>query len=167
MRKIFARSWVPVAHESEIPNPGDYVRRYIGGDACLVVRGDDGEINVLLNACTHRGMSLCRAEAGNTDRFMCPYHGWVFDKKGGFGGAPFERMMYGDILRSDPGRFALTHAQTGMLSGLVFANWDLEAESFEDYLGDFKWYLDAVFNRTDSGLEVIGPPQRHIMKANW
>jgi predicted choloylglycine hydrolase len=54
-----------------------------------------------------------------------------------------------------------------MLSGLVFANWDLEAESFEDYLGDFKWYLDAVFNRTDSGLEVIGPPQRHIMKANW
>lgn len=26
--RIFARSWIYIAHESEIPDPGDYVVRY-------------------------------------------------------------------------------------------------------------------------------------------
>ncbi|TAM32979.1 MAG: hypothetical protein EPN68_02175 [Rhodanobacter sp.] len=29
MEKIFRRSWVYVAHESEIPNPGDYLTTYV------------------------------------------------------------------------------------------------------------------------------------------
>lgn len=52
MDRIFTRSRIPVAHESEIPDAGGYVPRYIGQDACLVVRGDDGEVSVLLNART-------------------------------------------------------------------------------------------------------------------
>jgi phenylpropionate dioxygenase-like ring-hydroxylating dioxygenase large terminal subunit len=167
MEKIFARSWVPVAHEAEIPNRGDYVRRYIGQDSCLVVRGDSGEINVLLNVCTHRGMALCRAEQGNESVFRCPYHGFIFDQGGTFKGAPHERDMYGDYLRSNAERLALTKAQTGKLGGLIFANWDLQAPAFDEYLGDFKWYLDAVFSRSDGGMQVFGPPQRHIVKANW
>src|SRR3546814_16403633 len=62
MERIFTRSWLPVAHESEIPNPGDFVRRYAGQDSCLVVRRDDGSIAVLLNACPQLGMALCREE---------------------------------------------------------------------------------------------------------
>jgi phenylpropionate dioxygenase-like ring-hydroxylating dioxygenase large terminal subunit len=167
MEKIFAKSWIPVGHVSEIPNPGDYVRRYIGQDSCLLVRDDDGQVNVLLNVCTHRGMALCRDEQGSTKRFTCPYHGWSFDKKGQFGGAVFEQAMYGDMLRDQKERLALTKARVGFIGGMVFANWDEHAIDFEEYLGDFKWYLDAVFSRTDLGLEVVGPPQRHIMKANW
>jgi phenylpropionate dioxygenase-like ring-hydroxylating dioxygenase large terminal subunit len=167
MERIFARSWLPVAHESEIPNPGDYVRRYAGQDSCLVVRGDDGSISVLLNACSHRGMSLCRAEKGNSQTFKCPYHGWAFNKQGRYIGAPFERQMYGDQLRNDADRLALVKAQTATLAGMVFANWAEDAEPFETYLGEFGWYLRAAMERTDRGLEVIGPPQRHIMRANW
>src|SRR3546814_7736408 len=54
MERIFTRSWLPVANESEIPNTGDFVSRYAGQDSCLVVWRDDGSIAVLLNAGTHR-----------------------------------------------------------------------------------------------------------------
>lgn len=167
MEKIFSKSWLPVAHESEIPNPGDYVRRFAGQDSCLVVRDDDGGISILLNACSHRGMSLCRDEKGTKSNFKCPYHGWAFSKKGNFIGAPFEKQMYGTELRDAGDRLSLTRAQSATLGGMIFANWDLEAEPFDTYLGEFGWYLRAALERTDRGLEVIGPPQRHIMRANW
>ena len=133
-------------HESEIPNPGDYVRRYIGQDSCLVVRGDDGEVNILLNVCPHRGMSICREEEGNSRGFTCPYHGWSFDKQGTFRGAPFEREMYGDLLRRESDRLVLTKARVGNISGLLFANWDPDAEDFDDYLGEFKWYILSLIH---------------------
>lgn len=167
MEKIFARSWVPVAHESEIPNTGDYVRRYAGQDACLIVRNEDGSISALLNMCPHRGMTLCRDEKGSAQTFKCPYHGWAFNKRGKFVGAPFEQPMYGSLLRDMGDEVSLRTAKVGMLGGMVFVNWDHEAEDFDSYLGEFGWYLRAVLERTDKGLEVIGPPQRHIMRSNW
>lgn len=35
---VFARSWNFLAHESEIPNPGDYVVRYIENNPIVVIR---------------------------------------------------------------------------------------------------------------------------------
>jgi len=167
MERIFAKSWLPLAHESEIPNPGDFVRRNAGQDSCLVVRREDGSIAVLLNACSHRGMTLCREEKGNSQTFKCPYHGWAFGKDGRFLGAPFEKQMYGDELRRAADDLHLVVAKTAMLGGMIFANWDQDAEDFETYLGDFAWYLRAALERTNRGFEVIGPPQRQIMRANW
>ena len=36
MERIFDRLWVFVAHESEIPNKGDFVVRYMGLDSVIV-----------------------------------------------------------------------------------------------------------------------------------
>src|SRR5690606_38862969 len=124
-------------------------------------------ISALLNACSHRGMPLCRDEKGRSQTFKCPYHGWAFNKRGKFVGAPFEKEMYGNTLREAGDDIALRKAQTAMLGGMIFINWDLEAEPFESYLGEAGWYLRAALERTDKGLEVVGPPQRHIMRANW
>ena len=33
MQRIWARTWVYVGHESEVPNPNDYVMKSIGRDA--------------------------------------------------------------------------------------------------------------------------------------
>src|SRR5207245_4245224 len=40
--RIFARRWVCVGRETEVANPGDYVRRTVGGESIIVVRGQDG-----------------------------------------------------------------------------------------------------------------------------
>src|SRR5271154_24397 len=38
LQRVFARSWIIVGHVSEIPNAGDYVKRYIGEDQVVVTR---------------------------------------------------------------------------------------------------------------------------------
>lgn len=56
LRKVFGRAWVFLAHESEISQNGDYVLRKIGEDDYIVVRDEDGAVNVLFDACRHRGV---------------------------------------------------------------------------------------------------------------
>jgi phenylpropionate dioxygenase-like ring-hydroxylating dioxygenase large terminal subunit len=164
--RLFARAWMALAHESEIPDPGDYVTRSIGEDQVVVQRDHDGEINVLLNVCRHRGMPVCRAEAGNTGQWRCPYHGWTYDDRGRFLGAPVAKeQMWGDVLPKS--ELGLRRARVGMYAGMVFATFDETAPSLSEYLGDITWYIDMVLSRTDEGLEVAGPPQRLLVPANW
>ena len=154
--RIFGRAWNLVGHVAEIPKPGDYVQRYIGEDAVIVVRHEAGGVNILLNACSHRGMEVTRAEEGNQRNFTCPYHGWVFDTKGDLQGVPYERFMYGDWDKSEE-RFGLLRARVGIQSGLIFGNFDHNAESLDDYLGDFKYYLDFTLGDDPDDIVVIGP----------
>jgi phenylpropionate dioxygenase-like ring-hydroxylating dioxygenase large terminal subunit len=63
--KLFLRAWIFLAHEDQLRNYGDFLSTYIGADRILVVRQRDGSIKALLNACRHRGTSICRADVGN------------------------------------------------------------------------------------------------------
>jgi phenylpropionate dioxygenase-like ring-hydroxylating dioxygenase large terminal subunit len=165
LERLFSRAWIPLAHVSEIPNPGDYVSRSIGQDPVVVTRDDDGEIQILLNVCAHRGMQVCRAELGNTRLFRCPYHGWIYGLKGDLRGVPAEKEIYGDRLVKP--KFGLQQARVAVCAGMIFGTWDEQAPPIEEYLGEYKWYLDAAFSRSDSGMEVLGPPQRWVIPANW
>src|SRR3954453_20810443 len=78
LEQIFARCWNFMAHESQIPNAGDFFLNYIGEDRVVVVRDKDGGVEVLLNTCRHRGNAVCRAEEGHATSFMCTYHGWTY-----------------------------------------------------------------------------------------
>lgn len=55
MERVYARQWLYLAHQSEVPKPGDFVTRSMGEDPVIVARGTDGAIRVLLNVCRHRG----------------------------------------------------------------------------------------------------------------
>jgi len=163
--RLFGRTWIMVGHETEIPNPGDFVLRYIGEDVVIVSRQQDGSIAILLNVCAHRGMQVCRAARGNASTFSCPYHAWVFGQDGHFVGAPFEREMYGEAL--DKSQLGLQRARAETLGGVIFGNWDPNAPSLREFFGDLTWYLECLLCRTDAGLEVLGTPQRSLVRANW
>ncbi|MDB5424629.1 MAG: (2Fe-2S)-binding protein [Phenylobacterium sp.] len=166
LKKIFARTWQLVAHATEIPEPGDFVTRRMGNDQVIVARDAKGEVHVSLNVCPHRGMRICRADAGNARAHRCIYHGWAFRPDGSFIGAPIEsEQMHGDVVGKD--KLGLRKARIALYGGLVFATWDTEGPSFDEFLGDMKFYYDMLFCRTDGGLEVLGPPQRYIVPANW
>ena len=165
LERIWARQWIAIGHESEIPNAGDFVTRRIGDDPVIMVRRRDGEIQCLLNVCPHRGTTVCRSEAGNAPMFRCIYHGWMFNLDGSFRAAPFQEEMYSDCL--DRSRMGLRGARVEVFAGIVFANWDEDAPPLADFLGEFQFYLNMMFGRTHKGYEVLGPPQRFVIEANW
>lgn len=165
LERIFAKSWIVLGHESEIPDAGDFVTRKMGDDMVILVRKRDGSIECLLNACPHRGAIVCREETGNNALFRCIYHGWTFNTDGSFRGAPFREEMYPHGL--DVGRLGLARARVGCHCGIIFANWDETAPSLDEFLGEYKFYLDMMFGLTPAGMEVIGAPQRFVIDANW
>jgi PAH dioxygenase large subunit len=165
LERVYRSCWLFVAHESEIPTNGDYVLRRMGEDTVIVTRDESGQPRVFLNTCLHRGSSLCSADVGNTSHFRCSYHGWTYSNQGQLRGVPKMRKMYG--AEFDKSRFRLI-SPPGIDSyqGLIFACWDEQAPSLEDYLGDIAWYLDAILGKAGT-MRVIGPPTRTIVHTNW
>jgi len=161
--KIFGQCWLFLAHESEIPSPGDYVTRTMGEDPVIVARGEDGRVRVFLNFCRHRGMRVCRSELGNTSHFRCPYHGFTYLNTGTLVGVPFQQEAYGDAL--DKSELHLHEARTEAYQGLIFATWNGRAEPLDEYLGPMRWYLDLLVKR--ARMTVVGHPQKRLSPTNW
>ncbi len=82
MKHIFEGNWLFMAHESQIPEPGDYFTLTMGRQPVFITRDKDGELHALINACAHRGATLCRRKRGNKGTFTCPFHGWTFKNDG-------------------------------------------------------------------------------------
>ncbi|RNB82554.1 ring-hydroxylating oxygenase subunit alpha [Brevibacillus nitrificans] len=165
LEKIFNKRWNYLAHMSEIPNKGDYVLRSIGNDTFIVSRGEKDEIHVMLDVCPHRGASICRASQGNSSHFRCPYHGWTFKNNGELVGTPAYKEAYSGLNRKEWG---LTHApRVEVFHGFIFASLDKDATDLKESLAGIGWYLDMIFSLQDEGMEVLGEPQRFIIKSNW
>jgi phenylpropionate dioxygenase-like ring-hydroxylating dioxygenase large terminal subunit len=165
LERVFARSWLFLAHEKEIAEPGDYVLRQMGEDEVIVTRDESGEIHVLLNACRHRGAPVCRGAKGNSSHFRCPYHGWTYRNDGTWASAPRRTLTYKKLDTASWGLLAAPHVTVKW--GLVFANRAPDAPSFEEYLGDMAWYLESFFGLDSRGTVVMGEPERALLEANW
>jgi len=164
--RIFARCWLFIGHESQVRKAGDFVTTYMGQDPVILTRDQDGRIGVFLNNCPHRGRQVCELDRGNQRLFVCPYHGWSFRSDGELAAVPYLKdAYYGELDRSQLGLKRC--AQVESYRGLIFATWDPDAPPLRDYLGDMAWYLDITLNRSAAGTELIGPPQKFRIKANW
>jgi p-cumate 2,3-dioxygenase subunit alpha len=179
---IFNRSWLYVGHESEVPAPGDFVRRTVGKRPLFFVRSrTTGDVRVFANSCTHRGSTICRQDRGNAKTFQCFYHAWTFDSDGELIGVPDEEA-YGPTF--DKSRFGLVEVpRMESYRGLIFASFDPHVEALADYLAGARAYIDAMMDTAEvaaafaangngsdgwSGpLQVLRGTHQYGIKANW
>lgn len=160
--RVFGRAWTFLAHDSEIPNPGDYVVRPLAGTPVIVARGSDNVIRAMFNICPHRGNQLCRDEAGNSSRFKCSYHGWIYNNKGELVSVPQMREGYRGLLNRDD--WPLREAKVDSYRGLIFGALDPVIPTLSEYLAGFQFYMDIYLT---PDMEVYGPPNRWIIDVDW
>lgn len=166
IKRVFGHSWLYVGHESEIPNPGDFVRRKLAGRPIFMVRGaKSGAVNVFHNSCTHRGALVCRQDAGNAKVFQCFYHAWTFDSEGELKGVP-DREAYSSGLKFDELGLARV-ARVETYRGFVFASYDRNIVDLETYLAGAKEYIDLVVDGCGGSVEIIKGTNEYSFDANY
>lgn len=164
--KIFDKCWLYLGHSSELPKKGSFITRPVGGRNLIFNRDAAGEFHAFLNACPHRGSTVCREQSGVAKSFTCSYHGWVFGADG--------------KLRDLPGveSYAEGFAQSGCADlvpvprfeqyrGIWFVNFDVSAVSLLEYLAGATEYLDLIVDQSEAGLEIVDGRQEYAIKANW
>lgn len=87
MENIFRQDWICVGRLEQVQNSGDYFTADIAGEQIVVVRGKDSTLRALSSICRHRYMTVASG-SGNTSRFICPYHRWIYGTDGVLRSAP-------------------------------------------------------------------------------
>lgn len=163
-QNIFAKSWVYVGHESEVPHPGDYRTAYIGRQPIIISRGRDNGIHLLFNTCRHRGNTVCREERGHADSFRCPYHGWTYDGTGALI-ALSEGEGYAGLRTQTMGLVKVP--RVAVYRGLIFASLSAGGEGLEAYLGEIRKYVDLWVERSPTGVVRLLAPHKFSYPGNW
>ena len=163
--RIFGRTWVYLAHESQLPQPHSFRTTRMGLRPVIVTRDGDGGLHALLNRCAHRAATVCREETGVARSFQCPYHGWTFRNTGQLVGVPWPDGYGPDFDRAD---FGLGTIRVESYRGFVFGTLDESAPALAEHLGEARPWIDYWIDRSPTG-EVFLRSGAHRMayRGNW
>ena len=143
LQKIFKNTWIPVCHESELPEPYDFRTMTIAREPIIVCRGPDRQVRAFLNVCPHRGMMIERnpsgsflegQPSGNPKRMTCMFHGWQFDMRGNCVFVSREKEGYQDRLCKDDVGLRRLRCEV-KFGGFVWVNLNDNATPLEDWAG--------------------------------
>ena len=117
MGNLLRRYWQPIGVAVEFDKEPVQRVRLMGEDLTLY-RSEDGEYGLIGDRCPHRRVSM---EYGIPDPkgLRCPYHGWLFDKKGACLEMPFDDRVNPDSTYKD--RVKMKAYPLQELGGMLFA----------------------------------------------
>lgn len=165
LRKIWYRTWVYVGHESEVPQPNDYVRKKLALQDVIMTRDRDGQVHLLLNRCAHRGNQVCDDDRGNSSSFRCPYHGWTYRNTGELLGYPYNQG-YGGKRKLDLGLGTVPRMES--YQGFVFGSMAPEGPSLIEHLGAAAGEIDRLARLSPEGEVALNAGWlQHKTKSNW
>ncbi|HZI16655.1 MAG TPA: Rieske 2Fe-2S domain-containing protein [Myxococcus sp.] len=167
MRRIFEGTWVYLAHESQFPNPGDFVTAPLGRQPVIVTRNKSGEVRAFINACAHRGAALCRTPSGSCATFVCSYHGWSYDLDGQNIGVKEKNAGGYPPSFDDRPRGLTPLARVASYRGFVFGSLSPAVPSLEEHLGDARVFIDLLVDPAPQGLEVVRGAATYAYDGNW
>ena len=167
MKHIFEGNWVYLAHETQIPNPGDYFTTYIGRQPVVITRDRGGKLNCLINACSHRGAMLCRRKTDNRTTLTCPFHGWTFRNDGALLKVKDpDGAGYPDAFNQD-GSHDLTKVRFDSYRGFLFGSINDDVVPLAEHLGDSTKVIDLLVDQSPDGLEVLRGSSTYTYDGNW
>ena len=160
MRQIFAKEWVFVCMEGELPKAGDYFAMTLANEPVIIIRSEDLTLRAFSNICRHRGTVLLDEGFGKVDKYItCPYHAWAYDKAGALKAIPYNK-----IIAVDRDQHQLTTFQVDVWNGMVFINLSPDAPPLKERLTGIDELLQlfqpASFNQTQAG-------EIEIWQTNW
>jgi phenylpropionate dioxygenase-like ring-hydroxylating dioxygenase large terminal subunit len=167
MVKVFGgRSWVYLAHESQLPEPNSFLSVRMGLRPVIVTRDRKGGLHAVFNRCSHRAATLCREERGVAKSFQCPYHGWTFRNTGELVGTPWPKGYGENFDKSEHGLHRVARVES--YRGFVFGTLNESAPSVVDWLGPAAGWLDYWIGRAPQE-EVVVRSAAHRMgyRGNW
>jgi benzoate/toluate 1,2-dioxygenase subunit alpha len=167
LARIFGRSWVYLAHESQLRRPGDFLTTEIGRVPVMLVRTTSGKVNAFLNSCAHRGATLCRVATGNRRAFACGYHGWTYDLDGKNVHVKDEDVgAYPEAFRhADKNLTPL--ARLGSYKGFLFGSLSADVPELDTHLGAAKVFIDMLAEQSPDGMEVLRGTSTYRYRGNW
>lgn len=154
--------WHPVAHESEVPLPGDFKTCNLADVPLLVIRGEDGKVRAFYNACSHRSNQIEVKPSGNRTEFECPYHRWLFNSEGELVGCPNQREFTPGFDKKD---YPLAQPRQESVGGLLFVTLSPDTDSLDDFLQEAKSSLMDIMGG-DGRLKLIGYHRVRYL-TNW
>ena len=167
MERIFGRDWIYIGHDSQVPQPGDYLTTRIGTVEVIMIRHRDATVRVLHNRCPHRGTKICAEHQGHVKLLTCPYHAWTFDTDGRLDAIPV-KSSYPDYDTRAAGLDMLPVARVNNYRGFVFASLAADGPDFDSFMGLMKSSIDDIVDRSPEGaVEVTGGVFRQRCHANW
>ncbi|MEM8650417.1 MAG: SRPBCC family protein [Pseudomonadota bacterium] len=161
-KTIFRSNPILLAHSSELPEEGSYLRRDCVGIPVLVTRDRDGEIHAFYNVCRHRGARLVETENGCRHRFTCPYHAWTWDNTGRLIAAPHKEQGFPDLNFDD---YGLKRIKCLEIHGWIWCLIDEtpDGKSIEEHLAPMKEDLEWL----DFGSLEVHSVDEKIWQCNW
>jgi nitrite reductase/ring-hydroxylating ferredoxin subunit len=153
--QVFAVAWLPLGAAAQLTAVGDFVSANIGGWPVFAVRGNDGAVRALMNACRHKKMLVVDQAQGRCEFFRCRFHGWTYGLDGRFRDAPLP------VAPADPAsdEHHLTPLRVEIAQGMVFVNLHAAAASgdYAALAGDSaaRDYLGAVTTDIECNWKVL------------
>ena len=169
-QRLWARAWLFVGHDSQVPQPGDFITTELNGQSLLMLKREDGAIALLHNRCAHKGAPLATAPSGHAGRFLrCAYHGWSYRLDGSLLGLPLKTGYDAERFASSPAQAGITpYGEVAVHRGFVFARQRSGGPTFADSMGELLQALDLLCDRSPVGrLQVAGGVLRTVFHANW
>lgn len=121
--RLFMNRPLALAHESQIPEPGDAIVHDHLGLPLVTVRDKQGAVGTFMNVCRHRNMRLVSHRRGahqneklNLRSFVCPYHQWTYGLDGKLRNIPLANSFKG----LDKTRLNLVALPTEVRHGLIW-----------------------------------------------
>jgi phenylpropionate dioxygenase-like ring-hydroxylating dioxygenase large terminal subunit len=167
LRRIFYSAWIFVAHESQMPNVGDFICAQVGRQPLLLSRHSDGTIHAHYNRCVHRGALVVNAENGCAERYKCMYHGWTYGTDGRLLSSPRQSVEEAAGVDFSQTRLKAV-ANCDSYRGFIFVRLRQGGMSLEDFLGPTCPLIDNFVDASPEGaIEVSKTCHRFAFDGNW